>query len=87
MKTIDCSNMSVKTPDSVKKSEPSIAVGGDVDLNSPAGRQVPVRKKRLIESEESDKSSPAGKSFRSQADWINFLDENFEKVICGGNFE
>ena len=28
-----------------------------------------------------------GGSFRCQSDWVKYLDDNFEEVICGGNDE
>ena len=29
----------------------------------------------------------SGGSFRCQSDWVQYLDENFEEVVCGGNEE
>ena len=96
VKIIDCSQMIIKTPDSVKMSE------SEVEIESPVGRTVLIRKKRIIDDvEELDpnskkiKGSVSGSvcgsggvgrsSIRSQADWIQYLDVHFDEVIIGGN--
>ena len=96
VKIIDCSQMIIKTPDSVKMSE------SEVEIESPVGRTVPIRKKRIIDVAEElgaiskkIKGSLSGSvsgsggvgrsSIRSQAEWIQYLDEHFDEVILGGN--
>ena len=92
VKIIDCSQMIIKTPDSVKMSK------SEVEIESPVGRTVPIRKKRIIDDTEElgpnskkikgslSVSGGVGRSsIRSQADWIQYLDEHFDEVILGGN--
>ena len=89
VKIIDCSQMIIKTPDSVKMSK------SEVEIESPVGRTVLIRKKRIIDDAEelganskkikgslsgSVSGSVSGSggvgrsSIRSQSDWIQFLD-------------
>jgi len=100
LKKIDCSKKVIKTPESYKFSPSSssrISIKEEDDSFSPTGRGVlPVRKRRL-EQEDAGGEAPAmkkvkeevvepkhGNKFRSQAEWICFVEKNFMEIICGG---
>lgn len=97
-KIIKIPNSNNKAESSSSKLTATTGENGSVDeFSTPTGRGGLDIRKRRIESEEDDVGgakivketigSPAGKPFRcrSQADWLNYLDKNFEEVICGGN--
>ena len=77
-----------------------ISIKDDNDSFSPTGRgDLPVRKRRLEQEDDvGDENDPdmkrvkvevgpkQGNKFRSQADWISYVEKNFMEVICGGSF-
>ena len=77
-----------------------ISIKDDNESFSPTGRgDLAVRKRRLEQEDDGgDENDPdmkrvkmevgpkQGNKFRSQADWISYVEKNFMEVIYGGSF-